>query len=101
PLRRQVARGHRSGTRPAADLGKLADVPLRTIGDLLEALADDGLLRRRSLDGPGSGAILSLTEEGRRVMLEDPPLRLAAPDFASSSPSPRSSSAGRLPKRKA
>jgi ATP-dependent DNA helicase RecQ len=59
--------------------GKLSELSLRTIGDLLEALADEGLLRRRALDGPGSGAVLSLSEEGRRVMLEDPPLRLAAP----------------------
>jgi ATP-dependent DNA helicase RecQ len=59
--------------------GKLSELSLRTIGDLLEALADEGLLRRRSLDGPGSGAVLSLSDEGRRVMLEDPPLRLAAP----------------------
>ncbi len=59
--------------------GKLADLPLRTVGDLLEALADEGLLHRRALDGPGSGAILSLSDEGRRVMLDDPPLRLALP----------------------
>src|SRR6185295_10468344 len=59
--------------------GKLAELPLRTIGDLLEALADEGLLRRRSLDGPGSGSVLSLSDEGKRVMLEDPPLRIAAP----------------------
>jgi ATP-dependent DNA helicase RecQ len=61
--------------------GKLAELPLRTIGDLLEALADEGLLRRRSLDGPGSGAVLSLTEEGKRVMVEDPPLRIALPEL--------------------
>jgi superfamily II DNA helicase RecQ len=62
--------------------GKLSHLPLRVVGDLLEALADQGLLRRRALDGPGSGAILSLTPEGRRVMVEDPPLRLAIPDVA-------------------
>jgi ATP-dependent DNA helicase RecQ len=61
--------------------GKLSHVPLRTIGDLLEALADEGLLSRRALDGPGSGAILSITDEGRRVMIEDPPVRLAIPDL--------------------
>jgi ATP-dependent DNA helicase RecQ len=68
--------------------GKLAELPLRTIGDLLEALADEGLLRRRALDGPGSGAILSLTEEGRRVMLEDPSVRLALPDLGAPSRPP-------------
>jgi ATP-dependent DNA helicase RecQ len=61
--------------------GKLADLPLRAVGDLLEALADEGLLLRRALDGPGSGSILSLSEEGRRVMVEDPPVRLALPDL--------------------
>jgi len=65
--------------------GKLSDLSLRTIGDLLEALADEGLLRRRALDGPGSGAVLSLSDEGRRVMVDDPPLRLAAPHFSPSS----------------
>ena len=65
--------------------GKLAHLPLRTIGDLLEALADEGLLVRRSLDGPGSGAILSLSEEGRRVMMLDPPLRLATPSLGAGS----------------
>jgi ATP-dependent DNA helicase RecQ len=59
--------------------GLLSDLPLRVVGDLIEALADQGLLRRRSFDGPGSGAVLSITEEGRRVMLEDPPVRLSIP----------------------
>ncbi len=59
--------------------GLLANLGVRGAGDLLEALADQGLLERRSLDGPGSGAVLSLTEEGRRVMLEDPPIELALP----------------------
>ncbi len=73
--------------------GKLSHVPVRAIGDLLEALADQGLLRRRLLDGPGSGAILALTEEGRRVMRDDPPLSLAIPriaaDAAAAPPAPR------------
>jgi ATP-dependent DNA helicase RecQ len=62
--------------------GKLAHLPLRRIGDLLEALADEGLLRRRVLDGPGSPAVLALTDEGRRVMQRDTPLTLALPPLA-------------------
>ena len=61
--------------------GKLAELPLRAVGDLLEALADQGLIHRRALDGPGSGAVLSLSEEGRRVMVTDAPLTLALPCF--------------------
>jgi ATP-dependent DNA helicase RecQ len=59
--------------------GKLAHLSLRRIGDLLEGLADEGLVRRRVLDGPGSPAVLGLTDEGRRVMVDDPPLTLALP----------------------
>ena len=61
--------------------GLLAELPLRLVGDLLEALADEGLLERRPLDGPGSGAVLRLTTEGVRVMREDPELRLQVPDL--------------------
>jgi len=77
--------------------GKLSDLPLRAVGDLLEALADEGLLRRRSLDGPGSGSVLSLSEDGRRVMIEDPPLKLAAPDFLRS---PSAAAAGKSSRAK-
>lgn len=74
--------------------GKLSHIPLRRIGDLLEALADEGLLQRRALDGPGSGAVLSLTDEGRRVMIEDPQVRLAIPELGIARPSsPRTSPA--------
>jgi ATP-dependent DNA helicase RecQ len=59
--------------------GMLKHLGLRQVGDLLETLADAGLLARRALDGPGSGAILSLTSEGKRVMLDDPPLSLSLP----------------------
>ncbi|MCE9638401.1 MAG: ATP-dependent DNA helicase [Planctomycetes bacterium] len=62
--------------------GKLAHLPIRRIGDLLEALADEGLLRRRGIDGPGSASVLGLTAEGRRVMRDDPPLALALPSLA-------------------
>jgi ATP-dependent DNA helicase RecQ len=76
--------------------GKLSHLPLRAIGDLLEALADQGLLVRRSLDGPGSGAVLSLSDEGRRVMVEDPPLSLALPLLA---PAPRGKRRATTPRR--
>jgi ATP-dependent DNA helicase RecQ len=69
--------------------GKLAHLPLRRIADLLEALADEGLLRRRLLDGPGSPAILSVTEEGRRVMRDDPAVTLALPSLSDGAKAPR------------
>ncbi len=61
--------------------GMLAHLKVRVVGDIIEALADEGLLQRRHLDGPGSGAILSLTEEGKRVMQDDPELELALPQL--------------------
>ncbi len=61
--------------------GKLAHLSLRTVSNLLEALADEGLLKRRAVDGPGSASVLSLTPEGRRVMMENPPLSLSIPDL--------------------
>jgi ATP-dependent DNA helicase RecQ len=62
--------------------GMLSELPLRLVGDLLEALADEGLLERRALHGPGSGAVLRLTTEGVRVMRDDPEeLRLQMPDL--------------------
>lgn len=72
--------------------GMLSRLSIRVIGDLLECLADAGLLHRRHLDGPGSGAILSLTPEGKRVMLEDPPLSLPLRDLLRKSRRTRSSS---------
>ncbi len=77
-----------SRSRPVLDAGldqlpthgMLKHLGLRQAGDLLEGLADEGLFQRRLLDGPGSGAILSLTPEGVRVMHEDPEdLRLSLP----------------------
>lgn len=76
--------------------GKLSHLPLRAIGDLLESLADQGLLVRRNLDGPGSGAVLSLSAEGRRVMVEDPPLHLALPPLA---PAPKGKRRATAPRR--
>ncbi len=69
--------------------GLLAQLPLRVVGDLLEALADEGLLARRTLDGPGSGAVLSISDEGVRVMREDPPLCLSLPPLHAGSSSRR------------
>ncbi|MGD8376165.1 MAG: ATP-dependent DNA helicase RecQ [Acidobacteriota bacterium] len=63
--------------------GKLAGLPATGVGELLERLADAGLLRRRELRGSGTmgGSVLSLTPEGVRVM-QDPEadLRLAWPE---------------------
>ncbi|MCG3136022.1 MAG: ATP-dependent RNA helicase SrmB [Planctomycetes bacterium] len=75
--------------------GRLAHLPLRTVSDLLEALADEGLLRRRAFDGPGSAAVLALSDEGRRVMTEDPPLTLAIPDLSDGTPASRAAANGK------
>ncbi len=83
----QFLTGSRSQSVTAAGLdqlpthGLLSGLPLRLVGDLLEALADEGLLERRVLDGPGSGAVLRLTTEGVRIMRDDPELSLQVPDL--------------------
>ena len=71
--------------------GMLKQLPVRTVGELLESLADEGLLERRSLDGPGSGAVLRLTPEGVRVMRDDPELRISIPELT---PGPSRASRG-------
>jgi ATP-dependent DNA helicase RecQ len=49
--------------------GKLSDCTLEQAKELLNLLADSGLVERRTLEGGKPGAfVLSLTEEGRRVM---------------------------------
>jgi ATP-dependent DNA helicase RecQ len=50
--------------------GKLKGLPAKGISDLLEELAEAGLLHRRLIEGSGlpGGAVLSLTEAGTRVM---------------------------------
>jgi ATP-dependent DNA helicase RecQ len=59
--------------------GKLSDVSLDAIKDLLGALADQGLLERRGIEGGRPGAfVLALTPEGRAVAMgkERPKLEL-------------------------
>jgi ATP-dependent DNA helicase RecQ len=96
-----IGKKSREVTEAGLDLlptfGMLADLPLRAVGDLLEALADEGLLHRRSLDGPGSGSILSLSDEGRRVMLADPAVRLALPDLGGPSRRPAAAKGAKRP----
>jgi ATP-dependent DNA helicase RecQ len=62
--------------------GKLRGMPLRSVGDLLENLADAGLLHRRPLKDAGTlgGAVLSLTSAGETALKdESAPLRVAWP----------------------
>jgi ATP-dependent DNA helicase RecQ len=62
--------------------GKLSHVPLDRIKDLLGALADQGLLERRGIEGGRPGAfVLALTPEGRAVAMgrERPLLELPEP----------------------
>jgi ATP-dependent DNA helicase RecQ len=50
--------------------GRLSHVPLDQIKDLLGALADQGLLERRGIEGGRPGAfVLALTPEGRAVAM--------------------------------
>jgi len=50
--------------------GKLSDLSLDAIKDLLGALADQGLLERRGIEGGRPGAfVLALTPEGRAVAM--------------------------------
>jgi len=50
--------------------GKLSDLSLDAIKDLLGALADQGLLERRGIEGGRPGAfVLALTAEGRAVAM--------------------------------
>jgi ATP-dependent DNA helicase RecQ len=62
--------------------GKLSHIPLDRIKDLLGALADQGLLERRGIEGGRPGAfVLALTPEGRAVAMgrERPLLDLPEP----------------------
>jgi ATP-dependent DNA helicase RecQ len=63
--------------------GMLKGLPPKGVSDLLEELAEVGLLRRRLIEGSGlpGGAVLSLTDEGTRVMRDpEAPLSLAWPE---------------------
>ncbi|MFQ5668439.1 MAG: RecQ family ATP-dependent DNA helicase [Candidatus Binatia bacterium] len=60
----------RFGLERLPTYGKLRGMPARGVGDLLENLADAGLLQRRVLHSTGSlgGAVLSISPAGRRLM---------------------------------
>jgi ATP-dependent DNA helicase RecQ len=73
--------------------GKLSDCTLEQARELLNLLADSGLVERQTLEGGKPGAfVLSLTEEGRRVMKAE-----ARPDLPLP---PRRSSSSRLGRRR-
>ncbi len=76
--------------------GKLKGLPAKGVSDLLEELAEAGLLNRRLIEGSGlpGGAVLSLTEQGTRVMRdEDSEVSLAWPESLSGPRRASSSSA--------
>jgi len=79
--------------------GKLRGMPLRSVGDLLENLADAGLLHRRPLKDSGTlgGAVLSLTPEGEKALKDETAaLRVAWPaGLSGEAPVPPRSRAGR------
>jgi ATP-dependent DNA helicase RecQ len=62
--------------------GKLASVPIGQVRDLLNVLADAGLIERQGIEGGRPGAfVLALTPEGRRVAMGEvrPELSLPSP----------------------
>ncbi|HET9040000.1 MAG TPA: ATP-dependent DNA helicase RecQ [Gemmatimonadales bacterium] len=76
--------------------GKLAGMPINQVKDLLNALADAGLIERQGIEGGRPGAfVLALTPEGRRVAMGEvrPELALPSPT-AATRPRPRRSRAG-------
>jgi len=71
--------------------GKLAGVPIEQVKELLNVLADAGLIERQGIEGGRPGAfVLALTVEGRQVALGEIRPELALP----STPVPR----GRAPR---
>jgi ATP-dependent DNA helicase RecQ len=63
--------------------GKLAGVPLDEVKDLLNVLADAGLIERQGIEGGRPGAfVLALTPEGRRVAMGETRPELALPSAA-------------------
>jgi ATP-dependent DNA helicase RecQ len=83
--------------------GKLAGIPIEQVKDLLNVLADAGLIERQGIEGGRPGAfVLALTAEGRRVAMGEvrPELALpsaAAPRSRSRSGRARAGTAGREP----
>jgi ATP-dependent DNA helicase RecQ len=60
--------------------GKLAGTPIEDVKDLLNVLADAGLIERQGIEGGRPGAfVLALTAEGRRVALGQLRPELALP----------------------
>jgi ATP-dependent DNA helicase RecQ len=81
--------------------GKLAGTPIEQVKDLLNVLADAGLIERQGIEGGRPGAfVLALTAEGRRVAMGElrPELALpSAPAARSRSRRARAGTAGREP----
>jgi ATP-dependent DNA helicase RecQ len=72
--------------------GKLAGTPIEQVKDLLNVLADAGLIERQGIEGGRPGAfVLALTAEGRRVAMGEVRPELALPSAAA----PRSRSRSR------
>ena len=68
------ARGARSRARPRADLRQAGRRPVDQVKDLLNVLADAGLIERQGIEGGRPGAfVLALTPEGRRVAMGEVP----------------------------
>jgi len=71
--------------------GKLAGVAVEEVKDLLNVLADAGLIERQGIEGGRPGAfVLALTPEGRRVARGESRPELALPTPAQARTSPRS-----------
>lgn len=78
--------------------GKLAGLPIDQVKDLLNALADAGLIERQGIEGGRPGAfVLALTPEGRQVAMGEvrPELALPSPSVKSRSRSRRGRAKGR------
>jgi ATP-dependent DNA helicase RecQ len=77
--------------------GKLAGVPAEEVKELLNALADAGLIERHGIEGGRPGAfVLALTAEGRRVAKGE-----HRPDLALPAPHARGAERSRSRQRKA
>jgi ATP-dependent DNA helicase RecQ len=76
--------------------GKLAGVPADEVKDLLNVLADAGLIERQGIEGGRPGAfVLALTPEGRRVAMGETRPELALPSPAPPKPARRGRTARR------
>ena len=74
--------------------GKLAGMPIDQVKDLLNALADAGLIERQGIEGGRPGAfVLALTAEGRQVAMGK-----VRPELALPSPEPKGRPRSRRPR---